>query len=213
MPKLTPEEIDDHLANRSWLVRVGTISHTSGAPRIAPARYLYHQRELLITARERSAWLEDIRHDPRVCAIVDSDYYPLRKVTIQGNAEIRFEPGEDDEWREFRAPKLDPTHVPVALDDGREEWAWHQAYNDMTWTEPRALVVVPLEGSVVTSWRMPLAGERLEEVWSRRYRHATRHRYVVRSVSEVTLPPPATVRVVTEAPINPDSPYVLPWQN
>lgn len=206
MPKLSPSEIEQHLGKGAGagLVRLATISHETGAPWVIPVGYLYRNRELLITARERCSWLEDIRHDPRVCATVDDDAYPLNKVTIHGQAQIRFEPGDDDRWREFRNPPLDPEHRLVELPDGRQEWDWLQAYNVNTWNEPRALVVVPLAGSKVTSWRMPIEDEVLQETWSSRYYHGDRQGFRVTSAS------PDEVRVVTEEPLPPG--WAPPWE-
>jgi len=43
------------------------------------------------------------------------------------------------------------------------------AYVDGTIDQPRALVAVPLAGSVVTTWRMPVDGEDPTGIWHRRY--------------------------------------------
>jgi Pyridoxamine 5'-phosphate oxidase len=177
MPKLTPEEIQRLLSPKEGArtgtptgeLRIGTISDRTGAPAVNTVGFVFHNQELLITARARSSWLTDIRHDPRVCCLIDSDVYPLRKVTIHAQAEIRFEPGLDEEWREFRNPPTDPNYRPEVLPDGREEWSFVEAYSRLTWDEPRALVVIPLEGSRITSWRMPLEGESLNDVWASSY--------------------------------------------
>jgi Pyridoxamine 5'-phosphate oxidase len=215
VPKLTLDEMEDHLRN-TGIVRLATIHHKTGAPRVVPLGYRYADREILITARERNVWLEDIRQDPRVCATVDVDSYPLRKVTISGDAEIRFAPGRDDEWREWRNPPVDRDHGPVILADGRKEWDWLQAYNDITWNEPRALVVVPLESSVVTSWRMPIEGELLEEVWSPQYFHEGRRPYRITSARPYNphgedVDHAGGVRAAIDGPPDPD--YRMAWED
>lgn len=177
MPKLTDREIDELLSpvpgartgTPTGEMKLATIRHTTGAPAVNTVGFVYRERELLITARQRAAWLDDIRHDPRVCCIVDSDVYPLPKVTISGAAVIRHEPGEDDLWRDVRNPTPTPGYVPQRLPDGREAWAWVEAYSKLTWNEPRALVVVALATAKVTSWRMPIEGEALDGVWASSY--------------------------------------------
>ena len=45
-----------------------------------------------------------------------------------------------------------------------------EAYIQNTIDQPRALVGIPLDGSVVTSWRMPTsADESRTGIWARRY--------------------------------------------
>jgi hypothetical protein len=149
---------------------------------------------VLLTARERVGWLANIRRDPRVCMSIDESRYPLAKVTIRGRAEVLFEPGQDDEWRELRLPLADATTVEPAADDPGGEWSYDAAYRVMTHDEPRALVAVPLDGSTVTSWRMPVEGELLEGSWSPRYYATTPRRFRVTKSG----PRMSDVRVVAE---------------
>jgi hypothetical protein len=167
VPKLTSEEIED-LLRREGLVRVATTGE-DGFPMLVPVAFLYRDRQILLTARARVAWLANIRRDPRVCACVDETAYPLRKVTITGRAQIRFEPGRDDEWRDRRLPLAgDVTLVPPEDVEGAE-WSYDAAYRLITHDEPRALVAIPLEGSTVTSWRLPVVGEHVDTSWAQRY--------------------------------------------
>jgi Pyridoxamine 5'-phosphate oxidase len=192
MPKLTDEEIEDVL-RRGGLVRVATIG-ADGFPLLVPVAYLYRDRRVLLTARAKVAWLANIRRDAKVCAVVDEGRYPLRKVTITGTAQILFEPGEDDRWRDLRLPLADEATSAPAHDRPGAEWSYDAAYHLITHDEPRALVSIPLDGSTLTSWRLPLEGEYVDGSWAPRYyEHEPRRFRVV-----ATGPRLGDVRVVAE---------------
>jgi nitroimidazol reductase NimA-like FMN-containing flavoprotein (pyridoxamine 5'-phosphate oxidase superfamily) len=183
MPKLTPDEVDEFLGP-AGVARLATIDAETGAPSLAPIGYVRRDRELMITARARSAWLHNIEADPRVCCLIDSEQYPLRKVTIAGEAEIRFAAGRDDEWRDVRNPPYNPDYRPTVLPDGREEWSWLEAYSVVTSDQPRALVVVSLDRSKVTTFRMPLVGESVRGSWASRYYEGSTAEFVVSSIDD-----------------------------
>lgn len=189
MPRLTAEEMERLLA-RNGIVHLAVVTE-DGSPLVVPLGYIYRDRQILLTARERVAWLGHIRRDPRVCLSIDSPRYPLSKVTVRGEAMIVHEPGEDDKWRDRRVPLPISDHTgPLAVRaDGVEEWALDEAYRQMTWDEPRALVAVDLDRSVVTSWRLPVVGEQASEVWASRYFRNAPRRFVVselgRNMAEV----------------------------
>ena len=131
MPRLNDDELD-RLLRRSPIVHIATTG-ADGAPFVVPVAYLYRDGEILLTAREKVSWLANIRRDPRVCLSVDQIRYPLAKVTIRGEAEIRYEPGQDDRWREVRLPIADDDAAPIrVLDDGSEEWLYDHAYHTVT---------------------------------------------------------------------------------
>ena len=111
-----------------------------------------------------------------MCLSIDSSRYPLAKVTVRGEATIVYEPGDDDHWRDRRVPlpTSDRSGPIVVRPDGAEEWALDEAYRQMTWDEPRALVAVDLDRSTVTSWRMPVVGEPASQVWASRTTGASR---------------------------------------
>ena len=146
-------------------MRIATVDD-SGFPLVTPAGFLYRDGRLLLTARSRVTWLANIRRDPRVCVCVDESRYPLRKVTIRGRAEIVFEPGRDDEWRDLRLPLADSKTTAPTVDEVGEEWSYDAAYRLITRDEPRALVAIPLAGATVSSWRMPVEGELVDESWA-----------------------------------------------
>jgi hypothetical protein len=164
---LTAEEIEGVLV-RAGLLRIATIG-ADGFPLLVPLAYLYRDQCFLLTARARVAWLANLRRDPRVCICVDESRYPLRKVTVKGQATVVFEPGQDDQWRHLRLPLADSSTSAPSEGDVGQEWSYDAAYRLITYDEPRALVSVPLAGSEVTSWRLPLEGEFVDGSWAQRY--------------------------------------------
>jgi len=193
VPRLTNEEIEE-LLRREGLVRVATTGE-DGFPTLVPVAFLYRDRQILLTARARVAWVTNLRRDPRVCACIDEIAYPLRKVTISGRARILFEPGRDDEWRDRRLPLADATTETPPGDVEGAEWSYDAAYRLITHDEPRALVAIPLDGSTVTSWRLPIAGEYVDTSWAQRYfAHRPRRFRVVTTGRRMS-----DVRVASEA--------------
>lgn len=192
MPKLTDAEVDEVL-HRAAILRIATTGR-DGFPLVVPVAFLYRDGEILLTARARTAWLANIREDPRVCVVVDESRYPLRKITVKGEARIAFEPGRDDEWRDRRLPLTDETSVAPPEDAPGAEWTYDAAYHVMTHDEERALVAIPLAGSKVTSWRLPVEGEHLDGSWARKYFDGEPRRFRVTHSG----PRMSDVRVVAE---------------
>ena len=78
---------------------------------------------------------------------------------MQGRAELLHPTGEDDEWRSLYR-SIAYRYVPVEQAD---------AYVENTIDQPRALLGVPLDGSKVLTWRMPVDDEDPTGIWARRY--------------------------------------------
>ena len=160
MPGLTDDETTDFLCEPGNLLRLGTIG-VDGLPRVVPIWFEYEAGAMWFTPRARSAWLEDLRADPAVCATVDESTGSLRKVIARGRAELVHDLGEDDLWRD-RYRRIACRYVP----DGFAE-----AYLADTIEEPRALYRLPLESCQVRTWRMPGEGEDRLAVWAKSYYH------------------------------------------
>lgn len=158
MPKLTQPEVDAFLTEPGHLLRLGTVD-ADGLPRVVPIWFIYADGEVLFTPRGPSVFLANIRRDPRVGLSIDEDPLPYRKVSVQGQARIVHEPGNDDAWRD-----LYRSIAKRYVDDEAAD-----AYVDNTVDQPRALIGVPLAGSKVSTWRMPVAGEDPTGIWHRRY--------------------------------------------
>lgn len=158
MPKLDDRERDEFLQEPGILLRIAVV-RADGSPLITPIWFIAVDDAIHFTPRERSEWFGCLRRDPRVSLCIDEDRLPYRKVLIEGTAELVHDIGEDDAWRDLYR-RIAARYVPGEAAD---------AYVDNTIAEPRGLYRVPLAGSSVRSWRMPVAGEPQEGIWHQRY--------------------------------------------
>jgi PPOX class probable F420-dependent enzyme len=158
MPRMTPAEQATFLEQPGILVRIATLK-PDGSPHVTPAWFIHEGGEILITPRKESSWLAHLRRDPRIALTIDEEAAPYRKITIEGHARMAFDLGRDDEWRDIYR-RIACRYVPA-------EGAEH--YIQETIDQPRALIAVPLAGSVVRTWRMPLPGEEYSGIWHQRY--------------------------------------------
>jgi PPOX class probable F420-dependent enzyme len=158
MPKLTSTEVEQFLTEPGHLLRLGTVD-ADGMPRVVPIWFAHVDGEIQFTPRAPSVFLANIRRDPRVGLSIDEDPLPYRKLTVQGRARIVHEPGNDDAWRDLYR-HIAKRYVPEEAADN---------YVDGTIDQPRALIAVPLAGSVVSTWRMPIEDENPTGIWARRY--------------------------------------------
>ncbi|MGB6564362.1 MAG: pyridoxamine 5'-phosphate oxidase family protein, partial [Candidatus Binataceae bacterium] len=97
MPKLTDQEMMDFLAERSHLARIATV-RADGSPSVVPVWFIFEGGKVLITPRKHSAFLQNLRREPRVAITIDEEAGRYRKVLFEGKAEILFEPGDDRKW-------------------------------------------------------------------------------------------------------------------
>ncbi|HEX4983067.1 MAG TPA: pyridoxamine 5'-phosphate oxidase family protein [Ilumatobacteraceae bacterium] len=159
MPQLSAAEIDAFLDEPGHLLRLATVDD-DGFPRVVPIWFIRQGDDLLFTPRGPSAFLANIRRDPRVGLSIDEDPLPYRKVTVRGTARIVHDLGDDDEWRDLYRSTA-KRYVPAEAAD---------AYVDATIDQPRALIAVSLVGdSRVSTWRMPVGDEDGTGIWHRRY--------------------------------------------
>jgi hypothetical protein len=80
-------------------------------------------------------------------------------VIVEGTAELVHDLGEDDAWRDLYR-SIAQRYVP---EDAAE------AYVQNTIDQARALYRLPLDKSVLKSWRMPIDGESETGIWHQRY--------------------------------------------
>jgi PPOX class probable F420-dependent enzyme len=158
MPKLTDDEVRVFLDEPGHLVRLATVD-ADGHPRVVPLWFIHADGRVLFTPRSQSAFLANLRRDPRVGLSIDEDPHPYRKLTIQGTAELVHDLGEDDVWRDL--------YRQIACRYVAPEGA--EAYVQGTIAEPRALFAVDLAASRVSTWRMPVRGEDPTGIWAKRY--------------------------------------------
>ncbi|WP_322819565.1 pyridoxamine 5'-phosphate oxidase family protein [Tepidiforma sp.] len=158
MPALTPDERDRFLQQPGILCRIATVD-AQGAPHVAPVWFIYEDGAIYITPRATSAWLDHIRHEPRVALTIDDQQAPYQKVVIEGIAEVVRQPGDDAAWRDLYR-RIATRYVPPEA---------AEQYIQETIDQPRALIRVPLTGARVRTWRMPLRGEPYRGIWHQRY--------------------------------------------
>ncbi len=158
MPRLTDRELTDFLDEPGHLLRLATIDE-SGMPRISPVWFVHQDGAIVFTPRERSVFLANLKRDPRIAVAVDEDALPYRKVSAQGRAEVLFDVGNDDAWRDTYR-RIAQRYIPA---DAAER------YIQDTIDQPRALIAVPLGSADVATWRMPVEGEAGTGIWAKRY--------------------------------------------
>ena len=158
MPKLTDAERDEFLSSPGVLMRISVVRQ-DGSPLVTPIWFIYEDEAIYFTPREKSEWFACLRRDPRVALCIDEQPLPYRKVIVEGVAELVYDIGEDDVWRD-QYRRIAGRYVDA---EGAE------AYVQNTIDQPRGLFRVPLNGSKVTTWRMPLEGEDGMGIWHDRY--------------------------------------------
>ncbi|MDZ7726761.1 MAG: pyridoxamine 5'-phosphate oxidase family protein [Dehalococcoidia bacterium] len=158
MPRLTNAERDAFLQEPGILCRIATIRE-DGAPYVTPAWFIEREGRIYITPRSRSAWLGHIRREPRVSITIDEEAHPYRKVRLDGRANIDYDVGVDDQWRDLYRD-IAKRYVPP---EGAER------YIQETIDQPRALLSIGLDEAKVTTWRMPVQGESFAGIWHDRY--------------------------------------------
>lgn len=158
MPNLTTSERDRFLTEPGVVMRIAVV-RADGSPLVTPIWFIYEDGAIYFTPRERSEWFACLRRDPRVSLCIDEQALPYRKVIVEGDATLVHDVGEDDAWRD-QYRRIAGRYVP-----GRAA----EDYVRNTINEPRGLYRVPLVGSKVRTWRMPLQNESQEGIWHRRY--------------------------------------------
>jgi len=136
-------ELDEFLAG-SRICRLACVK-PDGWPYVIPVWYVWHEQKMYFIGRERSAWVEFIRNDPRVSLVVDEEVERHRRVQMTGWARVVEGPttlsGRSERWRTIAAKM---TSRYMADERG-------QAYAKLTAERPRCLIeMVPEE---IITWR------------------------------------------------------------
>jgi general stress protein 26 len=102
--------------------------------------------------RKRSSYVNDIRRDGRVCVLIDEDKLPLRKVIIEGGAEVV---GTDwiDIGKRMAVRYLGPDVGPKYLEGTRDQPHW----------------VIRITPKKITTWKVPPESAERKEAWHPRY--------------------------------------------
>jgi len=158
MPVLNAGEQDEFLAEPGVLMRIAVVRE-DGSPLVTPIWFIHEDESIYFTPRERSEWFSCLRRDPRVALCIDEQALPYRKVLVEGRAELVYDLGEDDRWRDLYR-RIARRYVG---ERGAED------YIQNTIDQPRGLYRLRLADAVVKSWRMPLDGEAPQGIWHQRY--------------------------------------------
>ena len=158
MPKLAKSETEEFLAEPGVLMRVAVVRE-DGSPLVTPIWFLHEAGAIYFTPRKRSEWFACLRRDARVALCIDEQSIPYRKVLAEGRAELLYDIGQDDSWRDLYRRIAERYVSPDAAD----------AYIRNTIKQPRGLYRLSLADARVTSWRMPLQSEPGEGIWHHRY--------------------------------------------
>ena len=158
MPKLTLNERNQFLDTEGVLMRISCV-RADGSPLVTPIWFIHHENAICFTPRAQSEWFRCLKHDPRVALCIDEQNLPYRKVIVEGKAELVFDLGHDDAWRDLYR-EIAKRYVP---DEAAE------AYVQNTIDQQRALFRVAFDSSLVKSWRMPVEGEPENGIWHQRY--------------------------------------------
>lgn len=158
MPVLSDAEREAFLAERGVVMRIAVV-RPDGSPLVTPIWFLHEDPYIYFTPREKSEWFDCIRQEERVALCIDEQPLPYRKVIVEGVAQLVYDVGEDDEWRDLYR-RIAKRYVS---DEGAE------AYVQNTIDQPRGLFRVDLTQATLKSWRMPVEGEPADGIWHQRY--------------------------------------------
>jgi PPOX class probable F420-dependent enzyme len=155
---MTFRERETLLTEPGMICRIATVQ-LGGSPHVTPVWFIYEDGQIYVTPRAESSWLSNIRRNPRVALTIDENPHPYRKVTVEGEARIVHDLGEDELWRDQYRRIAERYTSPEGA----------RAYIQRTIDQPRALLAVAIEASVVRTWRMPIEGEPGTGIWHERY--------------------------------------------
>lgn len=158
MPKLDDTERNEFLNQPGVLMRIAVVRE-DGSPLVTPIWFIFEDDAIYFTPREKSEWFACLRRDPRAALCIDEQNLPYRKVLVEGEAELVYDVGQDDAWRD-QYRRIAGRYVPG---DAAE------AYVQNTIEQPRALYRMALGTSKTSSWRMPVEGEEGMGIWHSRY--------------------------------------------
>ena len=78
-----------------------SVVRADGSPLVTPIWFICEDNAIYFTPREKSEWFACLRRDPRVALCIDEQPLPYRKVIVEGQAELVFDVGQDDQWRDL----------------------------------------------------------------------------------------------------------------
>ena len=141
MPHMSAPEQAAFLTEPGILMRIAVV-RADGTPLVTPIWFLYRDDAIYFTPREKSEWFGCLRRDPRLSLCIDEQPSPYRKVIVEGAAELVYDVGNDDDWRDLYR---DIAHKYVGPEAG-------DAYVNNTIDQPRGLYRLRLADASVRNW-------------------------------------------------------------
>ena len=145
---MSEKQVNEFLYNAN-IARLATVK-PDGSPFNVPVWYEWDAsaRELYVIGRKRSSWIENLKHEPRVCILIDRSEPPYPKVLIEGTSQIVG--SNPEEWIPI-AKKMSARYL------GDETGS---SYFEGSIDQPR--VLVRIRGNSITTWINP-SDEELRE--------------------------------------------------
>jgi len=109
MPKLTQQEFEEFMTEPGFYARLATVDE-DGFPLVMPIVFLFDEGKIKFTLRPNSAPWNNVRRDGRVGMAIDEPKEPMRRVIVQGRAEVVFQPGQEEKWVHLHRRMLSKTH-------------------------------------------------------------------------------------------------------
>ncbi len=159
MPKLTDEERTEFLEEPGFALRLGCV-RPDGTPLVVPISFMHKDGAIYFTPRAKSEWFDCLRKNPQVCLCIDELPQPMRKVIVEGEAQLVYDVGHDHEWRDLFLDMM----RRYTTNEGAEYYVL-----DQTIDQQRGLYKVVLADSKVKTWRTPIGDEPETGIWHQRY--------------------------------------------
>lgn len=94
--RMTQEEVDAFLAG-SRLMRIACLKE-DGRPYVVPIWYEWDGKGFWVIPRKKSFWAQCLLKQKYCAATIDEEQPPLRKILVEGEAELIEEPNVGGKW-------------------------------------------------------------------------------------------------------------------
>ena len=156
MPPMNKKTMERFLSGPN-IAKVATV-RKDGSPMVVPVWYYWDGKSCYIVGRKKSAWVKNIKREPRVTVLIDDAAPPYPKVTIEGTAKIVGT--KLDDWIDIGRQMVKKYFGPDAGD----------SYLEGSIDQPRTTIKV--KPSKITTWVTPSDEEIARKprlAWASRY--------------------------------------------
>ena len=130
---MSPEEIDAFLgsADSDWLCKLGVLKE-DGWPFVTPMWFTWRDGAFYVVGRKRSAWVQDLKRDPRCFVCIDEPETPpeggLRKVLARCLATVVEGPvvADGSQWVGVAAEMAQRYMGPTGPDGLKLSYGWER---------------------------------------------------------------------------------------